>query len=238
MDAVWVAGFERHGGPQWRTGRRCGSEEARVRGEEPATSITVQLGSGQSFAQLATSAGIDRRFQRFRRRLISLKQIFIDLNVTGVSPLLRNSTSESNVHEESDSVRSRRTSSSLPVACRTLSDGAGKENYARRQLESEDSSYDSDYECSETGLPAGLLADEPSADGVDPGPVPCPASGRRAESFSASSASTSSSSSSQHEDVSRTVSDTLAAEFNEYVCVPNSQFQRWVIGRPPVVMTS
>ena len=155
-----------------------------------------------------------------------MKQIFIDLNVTGVSPLLRNSTSESNVHEESDSVRSRRTSSSLPVACRTLSDGAGKENYARRQLESEDSSYDSDYECSETGLPAGLLADEPSADGVDPGPVPCPASGRRAESFSASSASTSSSSSSQHEDVSRTVSDTLAAEFNEYVCVPNSQFQR------------
>ena len=30
----------------------------------------------------------------------------------------------------------------------------------------------------------------------------------------------------QHEDVSRTVSDTLAAEFNEYVCVHNPSFQR------------
>jgi ribonuclease ZC3H12 len=88
-------------------------------------------------------------------------------------------------------------------ACRTLSDGARK-SYARRKLESEDSSYDSDYECSDslslalTSLPGDIIQ---SVTGV----------------------------ATQHEDISRTVSDTLAAEFNEYVCNYNPSFQRYIL---------
>lgn len=98
-------------------------------------------------------------------------------------------------------------------ACRTLSDGARK-SYARRKLESEDSSYDSDYEASES---PSLALTSPAGE-----------TGSLIQSLSAGSVGAESSSSSlqQHEDVSRTVSDTLAAEFSEYVCVHNPSFQR------------
>ena len=115
---------------------------------------------------------------------------------------MRNSTSENNVHHLPDENSDRRLdgTGSNP-ACRTLSDGARK-SYARRKLESEDSSYDSDYECSDslslalTSLPGDIIQ---SVTGV----------------------------ATQHEDISRTVSDTLAAEFNEYVCNYNPSFQRY-----------
>ena len=110
------------------------------------------------------------------------------------SSSLRNSTSESNVHVHVDDGDAERRLKARPSACRTLSDGARKSR-ARRQLESEDSSYDSDYECSDS-LTAPLYS---SAD--------------KAEWHQ------------QHDDVLRTVSDTLAAEFNEYVCVYNPSFQ-------------
>lgn len=95
-------------------------------------------------------------------------------------------------------------------ACRTLSDGARK-SYARRKLESEDSSYDSDYECSDS-LSLAFTSPLGDQNGLAP-------STTGVESLLVQSQQ-------QHEDVSRTVSDTLAAEFNEYVCVYNPSFQR------------
>ena len=117
------------------------------------------------------------------------------------SPALRNSTSESNVNSHGR-VQRRATPKDRLSACRTLSDGARK-SYARRKLESEDSSYDSDYECSDS-LTASLSG---SGHGVKTESQPHHPSG--------------------HEDVLRTVSDTLAAEFNEYVCVNSPSFQRY-----------
>ena len=132
---------------------------------------------------------------------------------------LRNSTSESDVHHLPAEVAQGTT-----TAYRTLSDGARK-SYARRKLESEDSSYDSDYECSEnvaafSGPSAdfgaltessgctGSVPSGPSSSGLSFTPLPLTHQSQ------------------QHEDVSRTVSDTLAAEFNEYVCVHNPSFKR------------
>lgn len=134
---------------------------------------------------------------------------------------LRNSTSESNVHDlpaghNPDGIGCGASGSGPVGACRTLSDGA-KKSYARRKLESEDSSYDSDYECSDS---MSLALASPSS--IEPTSLLTSAP-------SASSSGTTESSSpsqQQHEDISRTVSDTLAAEFSEYVCVYNPSFQR------------
>lgn len=105
----------------------------------------------------------------------------------------------------------RRLDGTLSIAaCRTLSDGARK-SYARRKLESEDSSYDSDYECSDS-LSLALTSPLSDPNGLIHSVQPCGESSISAQQ--------------QHEDVSRTVSDTLAAEFNEYVCVHNPFFQR------------
>lgn len=113
-----------------------------------------------------------------------------------------------------DSVERRLDGTSSIPACRTLSDGARK-SYARRKLESEDSSYDSDYECSDS---LSLALTSPLGDMNGPSQL-MPAN----ESVSLSCHQ----SQQQHEDVSRTVSDTLAAEFNEYVCVSHGpSFQR------------
>ena len=86
-------------------------------------------------------------------------------------------------------------------AYRTLSDG-GRQNVARRIIESEDSSYDSDYDCSE--CPA--FSNHISAQGVRPLTV----SGCVPPTHTLK------------DDVSRTVSDTLVAEFNEYVNIQGS----------------
>lgn len=131
---------------------------------------------------------------------------------------LRNSTSESNVHELPAGHNPSRSSDGPLVgalACRTLSDGARK-SYSRRKLESEDSSYDSDYECSDSlSLTVASPAD------------PISSSFPLAQSASIGADSLPSPSSQQHEDISRTVSDTLAAEFSEYVsCSYNPSFQR------------
>lgn len=132
---------------------------------------------------------------------------------SGVSPValtsLRNSTSENNVNHmptESGDRRLDGASSNMP-ACRTLSDGASK-CYARRKLESEDSSYDSDYECSDS-LSLALTSPPSDSSSVLQSVTEC------------------SSVQQQHEDVSRTTSDTLAAEFSEYVSVYNPTFQRY-----------
>ena len=153
----------------------------------------------------------DRRVTRF---------LFIETGSgTSALPHLRNSTSESNVHDlpsasSPGDARRPLEGSSGAAACRTLSDGAHK-SYARRKLESEDSSYDSDYECSES---LSLALTSPLGE----------ASGNLVQSFSTTSVGLESpcSSSQQHECASRTVSDTLAAEFSEYVCVYNPTFQR------------
>ena len=124
-------------------------------------------------------------------------------------PALRNSTSESSVNVvNGDDTRVGRFS-----VCRTLSDGAG-ESYVRRKLESEDSSYDSDYECSDS-YPT-LPTEQQNVDVSD----------RLDSSVRGLAAHPSHRSESVHEDVSRTVSDTLAAEFSEYVCVINPTVHR------------
>ena len=133
---------------------------------------------------------------------------------------LRNSTSESDVHHLPAEI-----AQGTATAHRTLSDGARK-SYARRKLESEDSSYDSDYECSDNM--AALSC--PSVDGGGAITLTktssCAGSGPSSSGLSLTPLSLAHQSSQQHEDVSRTVSDTLAAEFNEYVCVHNPSFQR------------
>lgn len=118
-----------------------------------------------------------------------------------VSTPLRNSNSENNVHHmPAESGARRLDGAGFIPACRTLSDGARK-SYARRKLESEDSSYDSDYECSDS-LSLALTSLSGDLNQSAPGAAQ------------------------QHEDVSRTVSDTLAAEFSEYVSVYNPPFHR------------
>lgn len=134
------------------------------------------------------------------------------------SAQLRNSTSESDVHHLPVEIVA-----STNTAYRTLSDGASK-SYARRKLESEDSSYDSDYECSDNMAALSCPSTEGNATTE---PSSCTGSGPSSSGLSLTTV-TALQLSQQHEDVSRTVSDTLAAEFNEYVCIHNPSFQRLV----------
>lgn len=85
-------------------------------------------------------------------------------------------------------------------AYRTLSDG-GQQNVARRIIESEDSSYDSDYECTESPKFTNHISAQGASTQTASGGVPPH---------------------SLKDDVSRTVSDTLVAEFNEYVNIQGS----------------